>query len=127
MTDIERPCCASPEPAWYPATNEDGWKCLACGKELGFRPDLDQRCAYEKISGLLMELQEREFVYVSNGTEGDIVTENVLTAIRDAGTYDQYSILKAILDEPNIGTERHAEFWHKRAETWLKERQEAKP
>ena len=60
--------CLHIEVAYYPCVNEDGWKCLDCNAELGFRPDLDREHLEEKVSSLLGDLHEQKFIYVSNGS-----------------------------------------------------------
>ena len=102
---------------WNPATNEDGWTCLDCckpGENLGYRPDFDQDRIERKTWCLLQSFHEAKLIYVSNGTMGEIVAENVGRRCRVEGVYDQYSILRFILEDPNMAG--HADFWKTRAE-----------
>jgi hypothetical protein len=98
--------------------NEDGWRCNNCDEVLGFRPDLDRSHAGLKVSGILFEFHMANLIYISNGTMGEVITENVVHRCREANTYDQQSILRLILEDPNL-SETHAAFWQNRAERWL--------
>ena len=99
---------------WYPAINEEGWKCANCGtrpgEPPGYSPRLDRNELFTKVSGLLNDLHNANLIYVSNGTMGEYLTAEVVRACREAGTFDQYSIIKAILDHPEMAPS-HAEFW----------------
>lgn len=96
---------------WFPATNEDGWRCMDCGEALGFRPDLDEKLIDVKVSNLLMDLDEADLVHVSNGTMGQIISEGVARECRQEGLLDQGSILRKLIADPNFDS---AEFWQKR-------------
>lgn len=100
---------------YYPATNEDGWKCSDCGEKMpgdppGFRPDLDREpdFLYVKVDGLLRDLVLADLVYVSNSGEGDYIVRAVGTRCIGEGRFDQYSILLFILEEM---TPSHAKYW----------------
>lgn len=110
----------SVEHKWLPATNEDGWRCGWCSGGLGFRPDLDRELLDEKVGALLFWLHEAKIVYVSNGTQGEVVTENVATLARGLGQFDQYSLVGLILKDPNLAG--HADYWAGEARRWLGER-----
>lgn len=96
------------------ACSEEGWHC-SCGAPLGFRPDLDRERVEEKVDSVLLMAHETDFLHVSNGTEGAIITANVAQRCRQENRFDQLSILRFILDDPNIGLESHAAFWRKEA------------
>ncbi len=96
---------------YFPAVNEDGWKCCCgCDTKLGYRPDLDNSLLDIKIGGLLNDLHERQFVYVSNGTMGDGITAQVQDRCRKLDRFDQYTILREILAQ----FDAHAEFWQRK-------------
>ena len=104
---------------YYPAINEEGWRCF-CQTKLGFRPDLDRRLIRTKVSGLLMDLHEHKLLYVSNGSMGDAITENVASECEKRTCYDQQTILALLIGDPNVGG--HAEYWRKESEKWIAER-----
>lgn len=99
---------------YYPATNEDGWKCAdRCGEKMpgdppGYRPDLDRDEIWLKVGGLLNDLHGADLVYVSNGTGGDGLTSTVADRCKREGRFDQYSILLFLLEEM---TPSHADYW----------------
>lgn len=99
---------------FYPAPNEDGWKEIG-GEELGYRPDLDREHIYTKVMGLQLDLHQQNFIYVSNGTQGEWITDWVTRRCEKLQRFDQYTILKLIFECPEVGVERHAEFWAQRA------------
>lgn len=99
------------------ALNEEGWQCLDCSDVFGFRPDLDRENTYEKVRCILMDFHESNLIYISNGTEGDIIAANVAQRCAAANVYDQWSILRYILEDPNLLS--HRQFWQNRAERWL--------
>ena len=98
--------------------NEEGWACHDCDEKLGFRPDLDRSYTELKASGILFEFHEAKLIYVSNGTMGMVIAENVAQRCHAENTYDQQSILRFILEDPNL-SETHAEFWRNRATRYL--------
>lgn len=104
---------------FYPCVNEDGWKCVDCGAKLGFRPDLDRLLTYIKVSGILSDLFRGKLIYVANGSAGEAIATNIVGQCRAENTYDQLSILRFIVIEPNVDAGGHAEFWQKKAEAWL--------
>ena len=111
-------CSKCSKPTWEhiyrPSVNEDAWECGFCGAKLGWRPDFDKELIYSKVSGLLMDLADADFVSVSNGTMGEVIAWNAVTVCRETERYDQYTIIAAILNDPNL--KGHAEYWAKRAE-----------
>jgi hypothetical protein len=92
------------------SSNEDGWRC-SCGKELGFKPDLDKELIYGKINGLLSDLHENKFIHVSNGTQGEFIVMNVLNECEKQDRYDQLFIIQQILSESNIDVKGHSDYW----------------
>jgi len=109
---------------------ENGWWCARCGAHVGYRPDWDRRWLEVKVQCLLLELTERGFLYLSNGTEAEIVADNVVRRLEGTGAYDQLSILRAILSEENVtgdgwGPLSHARYWADRGAAWLAERARA--
>lgn len=108
---------------WYttddkggPICSEDGWKCLTHGW-LGFRPDLDRARIELKVHCVLMDFHESKLIYISNGTMGEVISENVAQRCRTENRYDQDNILRFILDDPNMQPD--STFWQTRAERWL--------
>jgi len=97
---------------YHNAINEDGWFCSCCG-ELGFRPDLDKKFLWRKIDGILQDLHEHKFINVSNGSQGEFIVHNVYDACFKEERFDQYFILKEILNEPNIDVKGHSDYWKK--------------
>ncbi len=100
---------------YYPAVNEEGWKCVGCGRLMpgepdGFRPDLDREEIYIKVGGLLNDLCDANLVRVSNGSGGDYLTRKIAARCESEGAYDQYSILLFILEEM---TPSHRDYWKK--------------
>lgn len=96
---------------YYPATNEDGWMCMSCFEKLGFRPDLDKEEIAQKVSGILNDLHEHDFIYVSNGTTGTVIIHNVSKRCVEEERYDQYFIIKSILEDSNVNWKSHSDFW----------------
>jgi hypothetical protein len=111
--------CQHKSVSWIPGggLNEDAWRCDDCPEVLGFRPDLDRRATFTKVRGILLDFHESNLIYISNGTMGDIIAENVVSRCCDTNRYDQWSILAFILEDPNMAS--HAPFWQNRAERWL--------
>lgn len=94
--------------------NEEGWRC-DCGEDLGFRPDLDRECTHEKVEAILMYLHESDLVYVSSGEHGEHICFNVAERCHNENRFDQMSIIRFIIEDSDMGTESHAEFWQKEA------------
>ena len=110
----EKKCCKNiSNTFYYPAINEEGWKC-SCGFKFGFRPDLDKKMLYTKIDGILQDLVSNGFVWVSNGTSGICIVNNVMQRCLKEDRFDQYSILLFLFQEGNIDVEGHAKFWRER-------------
>ena len=105
------------------AINEDGWWCIACGKNLGFRPDLDRKLIWGKVRAILHDLHEEGFIYISNGTEGDCITDCVAEYCEKTQQYDSYTILKQII---LCLVDVHAKYWKNEAKKWLKEHKKVK-
>jgi hypothetical protein len=98
---------------------EAGWVCMDCQEKLGCRPDLDREQTWAKVWSILQDLHHAQFVYVSNAAEGEMVVAAVARQCHDRDTYDQYSIMRWILEHPEI---EHADFWQRQAHAWLNER-----
>jgi len=118
--------CEHKEIYWYcllndrNTCNEDGWYCVDCKKELGFRPDLCKSNIDMKVRNILNDMDEAGIIRVSNGTEGDFIMENVASKCKQLGLYDKYTIVKLIILDPNIGVDSHAQFWADKAKEVLK-------
>lgn len=112
MAESKRPCVH--EFYYYLETNEAGWRCANCkhcpGEPPGFCPALDRSETFNKVNGLLLELYNAKFVYISNGSHGLSLAETITARCREEGRFDQYSILLFILEAL---TPRHAAFWKK--------------
>jgi len=98
---------------YFPSINEDGWTCLDCGKRFGFSPKLDREMLYVKVWSILRELDCNKLITVSNGTEGEITIEMVMKICQEENLYDQYSIIKFIID---IYWKGHAKYWQEKAQ-----------
>lgn len=99
---------------YWPAVNESGWNCFDCGVLLpgepnGYRPDLDRSHIAEKVSGLLFELSESNWIHVSNGTGGEILSSMVAEKCRQTGFYDQSAIVRYIMETDTS----HSDYWKK--------------
>jgi hypothetical protein len=97
--------------AWTAAVNETGWSCLECaeqpGEPPGFCPELDRSHTTDKVESILMDLHESNLFNVSNGSEGERITETVAERCHELGRYDQNTIIAEILAlRPS-----HAEYW----------------
>jgi hypothetical protein len=113
MTD----CTHVGDTFYYACVNEDGWKCVGCDTTFGFRPDLDRELTVIKVHGLLMDFHESKLIYISNGTMGEIIAENVAARCFAENFYDQEHVLRFILEDPNMRPD--STFWQTRAERWL--------
>jgi hypothetical protein len=105
--------CKHPEFYFYPTpATEAGWKCSACpfkpGEPPGFSPGLDRSHTQIKVMGLLLDLHNHDFVYVSNGSHGEGLEHTVAERCKAEGRFDQYSILLFILEAM---TPSHAKYW----------------
>lgn len=113
--------CKHKEAYWYcklnnrESVNEDGWYCTDCKKELGFRPDLDKKQIHLKVRNILDDMVDAGILYVSNGTEGDCIMENVACYCQRTGFYDKYTIIRQIILDPNIDVDGHAKYWKEKA------------
>ena len=101
---------------------EDGWKCYDCGEKFGFRPDFDKKYLFWKVYHLMHNLHGSDLIYISNGSQGDCMTQNVMHRCEEEKVYDQYSIILFIMQEPNMDTKGHAEFWSKESKRFLRNR-----
>ncbi|MDE3095783.1 MAG: hypothetical protein KGK07_07265 [Chloroflexota bacterium] len=107
-------CDHEEPPVWHLAPcNEDGWHCARCGAALGFRPDLDRKYTISKVDDILLFLHHCDFVYVSNSEMAEVIVANVVERCESGNTRDQWSIIRFIIEEPNMAS--HAEFWRKEA------------
>lgn len=97
---------------WYAAMNEEGWRCCTCkhkpGEPPGFSPALDRSLIAIKVMCLLNDLSNANLVYVSNGTGGDELAEDVARQCQAREIYDQRSILGFLLSRMTHG---HAKYW----------------
>jgi len=104
--------CKHKSVGYWPESNEEGWKCLDCNQKLGepagYSPQLDRSHTYDKVFGILDEMHNAHFVYCSNGTGADILTQDVVNQCERTGLYDQVSIMQYILV---LGFGTHAQFW----------------
>lgn len=82
---------------YYPAHSNAGWRCLKCQAELGERVGLDQKRTYIKIRGLMDDLREAKFIYISNGTEGDCFMEHIRCQCAKSNDFTQDNIVFEIL------------------------------
>jgi hypothetical protein len=92
----------SDECSYWPSRTDAGWRCDTCEAELGLRPDLDRQLIEVKVSGLLHSLSDGNLIFVPDATEGEFITHNVANQCKTRDRYDQYTILRLILDEPNV-------------------------
>jgi hypothetical protein len=99
---------------YYAATNEDGWKCSACGirpgEPAGYSPELDRSLIDRKVDGLLHDASSAKLVYVSNSSAGDGIVSSVAAECRRLGRYDQGTILLLIVQG---WTKSHADYWQR--------------
>lgn len=112
--------CAHRNLFWYLATNEDGWKCVDCdlkpGEPPGYSPAHDSSHLRVKVSNILDEMHTAGLVYVSNATEGEVLTDAVTFKLQQSGDWDQYSIVAAIMAER---TPSHAAYWRQKSDAIL--------
>lgn len=99
--------------SWFlSGCNEKGWKC-ECGFEpgepAGFSPLHDHHLIEIKVMCILGRLHDEEFIYISNGTEGDFLVGCVANKCAIEGIYDQQSIIRFILEE--VADADHVRFW----------------
>lgn len=102
---------------WYaePA-NERGWRCADCGfqpgEEPGYSPQHDRDLLRTKVWCIVMDLHDKEIIYVSNSDCGEALTNQVTRLCRDRQVCDSVSIARIALEiEAN---DRHASFWRER-------------
>ena len=98
-TDIPHPL---DECYYEPSRTDAGWMCGECEAKLGLCADLDRQLIDVKVSCLLHELHDGNFIFVPDATEGEMIIDNVALQCKDLDRYDQYTILRLILDEPNL-------------------------
>lgn len=109
---------------YLPSMNEAGWRIsrpVTGDVVLGFRPDLDRRLLYRKVMGLLTELHIHDFLFVSNGDEGEYIVRDVMRRCMEVERYDQYTILLAFFTDENVGVEGHGAYWATAATQWMAE------
>lgn len=109
-------CNHKEELFYYNSVNEDGWKCISCGEELGFRPDLDKKLIDIKVRGILADMYDAKLIYISNGCEGDGITSYVSTQCIKKGRFDQYFIIKCIID---CMYKSHSDYWKKESSSFI--------
>ena len=103
---------------FYPACNEDGWRCCsdACGHKPGEPPGFDPRRDRElislKVHGLLLDLHGRDFIHCSNSGHGDSTVDYAVERCRETGRFDMYSIIQFMFE----GRESHGEYWKRISE-----------
>lgn len=109
--NLKKNNCKHEDVHYYSCINEDGWKCVNCNEKLGYRPDLDVEQIFIKVFGILHDMTAACIVHVSNGTTGDFITSNVAERCKEEDLYDQYSIARFIIEDPNLAG--HAEYWYR--------------
>jgi Zn-dependent M32 family carboxypeptidase len=66
-------------------------------KALGFRPDLDREFIYEKVEGIMQDMQMSNLAYFSNSTEGHMIASQVASECSRQNLYDQATIILEIM------------------------------
>lgn len=100
---------------WYPAMNEEGWRCCSCGHKAGehsakgFSAELDRSELGHKVHGLLAELHAADFISISNSCEGGSIVGWVEAQCRELDLYDQNTICRLIF----VANKSHTEYWAK--------------
>jgi hypothetical protein len=99
---------------WFAApANEQGWRCVDCqfrpGEPPGFSPHHDRELINIKVGGILTDLHEAEIIYVSNGSEGAVMTTLAIDECRKRNVYDSVSIARILLELD--GDDGHAAYW----------------
>lgn len=102
---------------YYASINEDGWK--EGQKELGYKPEFDKKYITIKVRGILTDMFDAKLIYVSNGSQGDCITADVVCECKKRKRYDQYSIIEFIIRDSNVNG--HWKYWKKRSKEVLKE------
>lgn len=109
---------------YYPATNEDGWKCSSCGHKPGepegFSPKLDRKQTFNKVHGLCSELHEADLIYFSNSDHGMGIADVVASRCLTEGKFDQYSIIQWVFE----CEKSHGDYWKKISEGVLENNDE---
>ena len=109
---MKEKCTHSNSLFYFPHINEAGWKCADCGfqpgEPPGFSPQTDREEIWTKVYCLLNDFSNADLINISNGSEGDYLTAIVADKCKHADRYDQYTILRFILEEIQPG---HADFW----------------
>ena len=94
--------CAHDSLYWYPAINEEGWKCVDCGlrpgEPAGFSPAHDRSHTKVKCACVLHDLADANLLSVSNGSEGDALAARAAKRCTETGRYDQHSIVMFLAD-----------------------------
>jgi hypothetical protein len=96
---------------YYPADNEQGWKCSRCGwkpgEPEGYSPQHDRALIEIKVWGILNDLFDSSLIYVSNGTAAAGLVSSIADRCREIGQYDQTTICRLIF-EADAG---HEKYW----------------
>lgn len=104
--------CTEHEYHWYPAVNENGWRCCYCehkpGEPEGYDPKLDRELVETKCHAILSDLHSAGIVYVSNSSHGDSIVAYIVAECGREELYDQYSIAMFILQALQRS---HAKYW----------------
>lgn len=100
---------------WTPSHNEDGWQCIQCGRPVkgepkGYSPILDKESILEKVDCIMHELHDSDFIYISNGSDGEVTARMVANRCINENRYDQYSIIRFLYD---LQAPDHADYWRK--------------
>ena len=98
---------------WYSNfVTEAGWKCCLCnekpGEPPGFSPALDRAELERKVCAVMSDLHDANFIYISNGSGGDMLTADVVEWCRRQNRFDQGSIAFFILATV---VPSHAKYW----------------
>jgi hypothetical protein len=104
---------------WYSApANEQGWRCANCnfqpGEPPGYSPLHDRDLLHVKVWSILDDLHNHEIVYISNGSEGDVLVRDATTRCREERVVDQESIARVLLQivagDGKYWREKHEQF-----------------
>lgn len=95
----------SDELYYYTTWFNRGWKCLNCQNEIGESPGLDRLMIFIKCWGLIQDLCDAKLIYLSNGSETEILAETVANKCKELGRYDQNTIVRMVIDLKLKGVE----------------------
>lgn len=104
---------------WYAApADEKGWRCADCGwqpgEDPGYSPQHDRSHLSLKVGCIIQDLHDREIIYVSNGTCGEVLTSQSVALCIERRLYDSVSIARVVLELE--ADDEHAKFWRDRGE-----------